>query len=67
MWNARRKMWKLLAAGVVFLVGGLMPWARNEQANTTLLVLASAFILIGVSVGIKAAGSNDIKPPTTGR
>ena len=40
-------VWGFIIAGILFLLASLMPVFRGEALNTTLLILAIAFLLLG--------------------
>ena len=63
MMKPKTAAWMLLAAGVLFLVGAILPLRRGESVNVALLLLAGAFIALAPIVAKKARGSADSKPP----
>ena len=52
----------LLGAGILLLVGAILPLRRGELVSVALLLLAGAFIVLAPIVAKKDAGSADSKP-----
>jgi hypothetical protein len=63
MMKPRTVAWMLLAAGILFLVGAILPLRRGESVNVALLLLAGAFIVLAPIVAKRAGGSADSRPP----
>lgn len=63
MMKPKTTAWMLLAAGILFLVGAILPLRRGESVNVALLLLGGAFIVLAPIVAKKAGGSTDSEPP----
>ena len=63
MMKPKTVAWMLLAAGILLLVGAILPLRRGESVNLAMLLLASAFIVLAPIVAKKAGGSTGLKPP----
>ncbi len=54
---------KLLAAGLVFLAGGLFPLTRGKPVNTGLLLLAAMFGILALILAARVGRSEKTNPP----
>lgn len=63
MMKPKTVAWMLFAAGVLFLVGAILPLRCGESVGLALLLLAGAFIVLAPIVAKKAGGSTGLKPP----